>query len=156
MVGATSKGSDQPAHTRSLIRAFACRLNILTVKLLTEHNLKILSLKRGCTGSSESGVRVYTCQNATLLEITCQGSFNPVYVAFLFTKRCHFVTQINYSSNFLTFGSSICPCVLSVCHSFHLLHLLVQINSSIWLDALNMGRFNLYISLGVSVRSSTF
>ena len=25
----TSKGSDQPAHTRSLIRAFACRLNIL-------------------------------------------------------------------------------------------------------------------------------
>ena len=26
---ATSKGSDQPAHTRRLIRAFACRLNIL-------------------------------------------------------------------------------------------------------------------------------
>ena len=26
---ATSKASDQPAHTRSLIRAFACRLNIL-------------------------------------------------------------------------------------------------------------------------------
>ena len=25
----TSKGSDQPAHTRSLIRAFASRLNIL-------------------------------------------------------------------------------------------------------------------------------
>ena len=29
VVGATSKGSDQPAHTRSLIRAFAGRLNIL-------------------------------------------------------------------------------------------------------------------------------
>ena len=29
VVCATSKGSDQPAHTRSLIRAFACRLNIL-------------------------------------------------------------------------------------------------------------------------------
>ena len=29
VVGATSKGSDQPAHTRSLIRAFASRLNIL-------------------------------------------------------------------------------------------------------------------------------
>ena len=28
VVCATSKGSDQPAHTRSLIRAFACRLNI--------------------------------------------------------------------------------------------------------------------------------
>ena len=29
VVCATSKGSDQPVHTRSLIRAFACRLNIL-------------------------------------------------------------------------------------------------------------------------------
>ena len=29
MVCATSKGSDQPAHTRSLIRAFASRLGIL-------------------------------------------------------------------------------------------------------------------------------
>ena len=29
LVCATSKASDQPAQTRSLIRAFACRLNIL-------------------------------------------------------------------------------------------------------------------------------
>ena len=29
VVCATSKGSDQPAHMRSPIRAFACRLNIL-------------------------------------------------------------------------------------------------------------------------------
>ena len=29
VVCATSKASDQHAHTRSLIRAFACRLNIL-------------------------------------------------------------------------------------------------------------------------------
>ena len=29
VVCATSKGSDQPAHTRSLIRAFASSLNIL-------------------------------------------------------------------------------------------------------------------------------
>ena len=29
VVCATSKGSDQPAHTRSLIRAFAGRLNVL-------------------------------------------------------------------------------------------------------------------------------
>ena len=28
VVCATSKASDQPAHTRSLIRAFACRSNI--------------------------------------------------------------------------------------------------------------------------------
>ena len=29
VVCAMSKASDQPAHTRSLIRPFACRLNIL-------------------------------------------------------------------------------------------------------------------------------
>ena len=29
VVCATSKASDQPAHTRSLIRVFACRLTIL-------------------------------------------------------------------------------------------------------------------------------
>ena len=29
VVCATSKASDQPAHTRSLIRVFACRLSIL-------------------------------------------------------------------------------------------------------------------------------
>ena len=29
VVCASSKGSDQPAHTRSLIRAFVCCLNIL-------------------------------------------------------------------------------------------------------------------------------
>ena len=41
----------------------------MTVKLLTEHHLEFLSLKGGCTGSSES-----THVNATLLEITCHGS----------------------------------------------------------------------------------
>ena len=51
LVCATSKDSDQPAHTHSLIRAFASRLSI---KLLTEHHLEFLSLKRGCTDPSES------------------------------------------------------------------------------------------------------
>ena len=50
MVCATSKASDQPAHTRSLIRAFACRLNIL----LLLSCLEFLRLKGGYTGSSES------------------------------------------------------------------------------------------------------
>ena len=55
VVCATSKGSDQPAHTRSLIRAFARGLKYsMTVKLLTEQHLEFLSLKGGCTGSSES------------------------------------------------------------------------------------------------------
>ena len=48
VVCATSKGSDQPAHTRSLIRAFAHCLNILRLKLLTEQPLEFLSLKGGC------------------------------------------------------------------------------------------------------------
>ena len=43
-----------------------------SVKLLTEQHLEFLSLKGGCTGSSES---TQVCQNATLLEITCRGSY---------------------------------------------------------------------------------
>ena len=34
MVCATSNGSDQPAHMRRLIRAFACRLNISLESLI--------------------------------------------------------------------------------------------------------------------------
>ena len=37
----------------------------MNVKLLTDHHLEFLSLKGGCTGSSES----------ILLEITCHGSY---------------------------------------------------------------------------------
>ena len=52
---ATSKGSDQPAHTRSLIRAFASSFECSRiVKVLTEHHLEFLSLKGGCRGLSES------------------------------------------------------------------------------------------------------
>ena len=54
VVCATSKASDQPAHTHSLNRAFASRLSNLIVKLLTEHHLECLSLKGCGTGSSES------------------------------------------------------------------------------------------------------
>ena len=53
-VCAPSKASDQPVRTRSLIRAFACSLNIMSVKLLTEHQLEFLSIKAGCTCLSES------------------------------------------------------------------------------------------------------
>ena len=42
----------------------------MSVKLLTEHHLEFLSLKRGCTGSSDS-----TYVNMTLLEITCHSSY---------------------------------------------------------------------------------
>ena len=55
VVCATSKASDQPAHTRSLIGAFASLfLYSKIVELLTEHHLGFLGLRGGCTGSSES------------------------------------------------------------------------------------------------------
>ena len=50
VVCATSNASDQPTHTRSLIRAFANRLIIIQVL----NYLEFLSFKGGSTGSSES------------------------------------------------------------------------------------------------------
>ena len=38
VVCATSKASDQLAHTRNLIKAFASLLNVLWLKLLTEYH----------------------------------------------------------------------------------------------------------------------
>ena len=53
MVCATSKGQDQPAHMRSLIRAFASRLKYpTTVMLLTERHFEFL--KRKLPGSSNT------------------------------------------------------------------------------------------------------
>ena len=59
VVCATSKASDQPAHMRSRIRAFASRSEYsMIVKLLTEHHLVFLSLKGGCRGSSKKSALV--------------------------------------------------------------------------------------------------
>ena len=66
VVCATSKASDQPAHTRSLIRAFASHLNILlSVQLLTEHNLEYnvrfhgSLIKSAIMGPADIGALVY-------------------------------------------------------------------------------------------------
>ena len=59
----------------------------MSVKLLTEHNLEFLSLKGGCTGSSESTL-------VTLLEIMIHSSFvgrnetKKVVVYVFLLKRC--------------------------------------------------------------------
>ena len=54
VVCATSRASDQHAHMRSLIRAFASHLKYsLTLKLLTEHHLEFLNLEGGCAGLSK-------------------------------------------------------------------------------------------------------
>ena len=45
----------------------------MTVKLLMEYHLEFLSLKGGCTGSSES----IPVKNTTLFEITCHSSYVP-------------------------------------------------------------------------------
>ena len=56
----------------------------ISVKLLTEHHLEFLSFKGGCTGLSES------TQNATLLEITCQGSIGILQVNWVkIGKECN-------------------------------------------------------------------
>ena len=70
VVCATSKGSGQLAHTGSLIRAFASRLNILWLLSYWPTAFGVSKLKKRL----HRLVRVYTCQNATLLEITCCGS----------------------------------------------------------------------------------
>ena len=70
VVCSTSKGSDQPAHRRSLIRAFASHLNILTVKLLTENYLEFLSFGGDCTCSFEIFMpKIPHCL------VTCRGSY---------------------------------------------------------------------------------
>ena len=54
VVCATSKGSDQTAHTRRLIRALASRLSTLRLFSYWPNIIWDVSLKGGCTGSSES------------------------------------------------------------------------------------------------------
>ena len=90
VVCATSKASDQPAHTRSLIRAFASRFSI--VKLLTEHHLEFLSLKGGCSGLSESTLvkMPYCWKSHALAHIL----FNPNIAADNNSEHFQLVTDI--------------------------------------------------------------
>ena len=67
VVCATSKGSDQSAYMRSLIRVFARQSLEYS---MAEQHLEFLSLTGGCTGVSEST----PIKNSTLLEISCHGS----------------------------------------------------------------------------------
>ena len=66
----SNKGKDQPVHTRSLIIAVSCRFNILGLLSYRLNTIWNSTLK----GRLQRPVRVYTCQNTTLLEITCHGS----------------------------------------------------------------------------------
>ena len=57
----------------------------MTVKLLTEHHLEFLSLKRRL----HRLVWVCTCQNATLFKITCRGSYVFYIMNFISGRTCN-------------------------------------------------------------------
>ena len=83
VVCATSKASDQPAHTRSRIRAFASRLKYATDRISVGVSKPIRRLHRF--------VWVYTCQNATCWKsyVTAQiynVLFNSLYARLLLIK----------------------------------------------------------------------
>ena len=74
------------AHTHSLVRAFASRLNILlTLRLLTKHHLEINSLKGGCTGSFESILvnmpHCWKSHVAAHMTFAVGGTFNTLHTA---------------------------------------------------------------------------
>ena len=71
VVCATSKGSDQLVHTRRLIRAFACCLNVLWLLSYWPNIIWFSKPKRRLYRL----LGVYTCHNATLSEITCRGTY---------------------------------------------------------------------------------
>ena len=98
----------------------------MSVKLLTEHHLEFISLTGGCT---------YSCQNATLLEITCHSSlaivtfFIKVKSFFLCSGNCihstvrHFpayfsanIMNQNYSHNNSYFERTLCHKFLKFLH----------------------------------------
>ena len=86
VVCATSKGSDQPAHTRSLIKSLCYALTYsMSVKLLTEHHLELLSLKGGFTGPSEY----------TLVKMShCWNSYVTAQMRFLQINRTTLLKQL--------------------------------------------------------------
>ena len=60
----------------------------MSVKLLTEHHLEFISLRGGCTGSSESKlIKMPHC-----LEITCRGSY-----FYLPQTECSIQLKLNYA-----------------------------------------------------------
>ena len=117
VICATSKGSDQPAHKRSLIRAFASSLNVLGLLSHWPNIIMVfLSLKGGCTGPSEhtlhcskshaaskisfpletslySYVLACVCSNFLIAKI----SINKVYTGRVF-RHCEFLNVSSKSS----------------------------------------------------------
>ena len=67
----------------------------MTVKLLTEHHLEFLSLKRGCTGLSESTLAKMPHIAAQLLLVFNEGKRNVKYSLYIYnTSSMHFKIQL--------------------------------------------------------------
>ena len=62
----------------------------MTVELLTEHNLELLSLKGGCTGSSESThVKMPNCRKTDVAAHLCSGKLTgPVTMTTITLTLC--------------------------------------------------------------------
>ena len=94
VVCVTSKASDQPAQSRSLIRALASRLNIPWV--LSYWPSIVLNRLHWLFWD-----RLYTCLYSTLLETTCHGS-NCVVVAVCFCSSGHMSSSFSFSNEKLS------------------------------------------------------
>ena len=82
----------------------------MIVKLLTEHQLRFLSLKGGCTGSSEC-----TLVKMPLLEISRHGSY---WFVLLSEKMCHIWK--NYGPLTVSMGKLFWAFAdLLLCHRYH-------------------------------------
>ena len=77
----------------SLIRAFACHLNILQLLGYWPNIFGVSKLKRRL----HRLIWVYTCSNATLLEITCHGS-DVIFYSFSLTLECADEDGMRYRS----------------------------------------------------------
>ena len=99
VVCATSKGSDLPAQMRSPIRAFPSRLNILWLLSCWPTAFRVSMLMRRL----QRLIWVYSCQNATLLEIACRGSYVYTNIIILSLKcklksrGCHGFLSVQWS-----------------------------------------------------------
>ena len=87
VVCATSKASDQPAHSRSLSRARAIRYS-MSFKLLAEIHSEFLRLKGDCTCSSESTVvKIPHCWKSHVtahMTLAVSGMLNTNFCTFYF------------------------------------------------------------------------
>ena len=90
----------------------------MSVTLLAEHHLELISLKGGCTGASES-----TLVKMPVLEITCRGSNKLFYNSINFLD-CKPETEQNVQivSHQLAYRHAYAPSDHRLCYSLYQSH----------------------------------